>query len=91
MTMVDAAGDVAELSYKWVQAVDGLSGFTTWSRTGGHTASSAPVRLPASLQRPGSPPGGQPAPEDDPTPAKTGQPGLETGSGHREHGAGQAP
>jgi hypothetical protein len=27
MTMAEAAGDVAELSYKWVQAVDGLAGF----------------------------------------------------------------
>ena len=28
MTMADAAGDMAELSCKWVQAVDGLSGFS---------------------------------------------------------------
>jgi hypothetical protein len=27
MTMAEAAGDVAELSYRWVQAVDGLAGF----------------------------------------------------------------
>jgi hypothetical protein len=29
MTMASAAGDLAELSYKWVQAVDGLAGFTS--------------------------------------------------------------
>lgn len=29
MTMASAAGDLAELSYRWVQAVDGLAGFSS--------------------------------------------------------------
>jgi hypothetical protein len=32
MTMASAAGDLAELSYRWVQAVDGLAGFSSERR-----------------------------------------------------------
>jgi hypothetical protein len=33
MAMASAAGDMAELSYKWVQAVDGLAGFASNRRS----------------------------------------------------------
>src|SRR5207237_4650268 len=29
MTMASAAGDLASLSYKWVQSIDGLAGFSS--------------------------------------------------------------
>ena len=35
MTSASAAGDLAELSYKWVQAVDGLGGFSSSPSTEG--------------------------------------------------------
>jgi hypothetical protein len=61
MTMAGAAGDIAELSYKWVQAVDGLSGFTPGRGPASAPASSAP-------EAPSDPAGPDPSAED-PSPA----------------------
>lgn len=44
MAMASAAGDMAELSYRWVQAVDGLAGFST---AGGAGAGAAAGERPA--------------------------------------------
>jgi hypothetical protein len=71
MTMAGAAGDMAELSYKWVQAVDGLSGFTPGRGPAPTPASSAPASSAPASTAPASTaeeaPGG-PAPNTaDPT------------------------
>jgi hypothetical protein len=49
MTMASAAGDFAALSYKWVEAIDGLAGFSK-----GGSRTDAPPRDPPS----GDPPAG---------------------------------
>jgi hypothetical protein len=66
MTMAGAAGDIAELSYKWVQAVDGLSGFT---RAAGPASSPASSDQASSAQDAPNAPAGPDSSPPDPTAA----------------------
>ena len=71
MTMAGAAGDIAELSYKWVQAVDGLSGFTPGRGPASAPASSAPASSAPDWSAPEAPsdPTGPDPSAEDPSPA----------------------
>jgi hypothetical protein len=55
MAMASAAGDMAELSYRWVQAVDGLAGFTAEqpNNTEGGSGTSSDVNAPGGNSVPG--------------------------------------
>jgi hypothetical protein len=68
MTLAEAAGDIAELSYRWVQAVDGLAGFSPGPGPGAPSpATSDAARGPAISPAPGkkAPGGRRPPPEPD--------------------------
>jgi hypothetical protein len=79
MTLADAAGDIAELSYKWVQAVDGLSGFSRGSGTGAATAAHADASEAARPTPTLSPAASRAAP------SKKAATGRRTPTGTREH------
>ncbi len=87
MTMVDAAGDVAELSYRWVQAVDGLAGFGPRPDSGGtaRRPRSGCERVSGGRLSPG-----RPARPEETNPPKTGQPPRNRERQPR-HGRGPGP